>query len=28
VTHPVAVNADSVLAAHARHKGWPQIVIG
>jgi HAD superfamily hydrolase (TIGR01490 family) len=27
VTHPVAVNADSVLAAHARHKGWPQIVI-
>ena len=28
VTHPVAVNADSVLAAHARHKGWPQITIG
>jgi phosphoserine phosphatase len=28
VTHPVAVNADSVLAAHARLKGWPQIVIG
>ncbi len=28
VTHPVAVNADPVLAAHARHKGWPQIVIG
>jgi HAD superfamily hydrolase (TIGR01490 family) len=23
VTHPVAVNADPVLAAHARHKGWP-----
>ena len=28
VTHPVAVNADPVLAAHARHRGWPQIVIG
>jgi HAD superfamily hydrolase (TIGR01490 family) len=28
VTHPVAVNADPVLAAHARYKGWPQIVIG
>ncbi len=28
VTHPVAVNADPVLAAHARLKGWPQIVIG
>lgn len=28
VTHPVAVNADPVLAAHARHKGWPQITIG
>jgi HAD superfamily hydrolase (TIGR01490 family) len=28
VTHPVAVNADPVLAAHARHQGWPQIVIG
>ncbi len=28
VTHPVAVNADPVLAAHARQKGWPQIVIG
>ena len=28
VTHPVAVNADAVLAAHARHKGWPQITIG
>ena len=27
VTHPVAVNADPVLAAHARQKGWPQIVI-
>ena len=27
VTHPVAVNADPVLAAHARHKGWPQIQI-
>ena len=23
VTHPVAVNADPVLAAHARHHGWP-----
>lgn len=23
VTHPVAVNADPVLAAHARQKGWP-----
>jgi phosphoserine phosphatase len=28
VTHPVAVNPDAVLAAHARHKGWPQIMIG
>ena len=28
VTHPVAVNADPVLAAHARQRGWPQIVIG
>jgi len=28
VTHPVAVNADPVLAAHARHRSWPQIVIG
>jgi HAD superfamily hydrolase (TIGR01490 family) len=28
VTHPVAVNADPVLAAHARQQGWPQIVIG
>jgi HAD superfamily hydrolase (TIGR01490 family) len=27
VTHPVAVNADPVLAAHARERGWPQIVI-
>ena len=25
VTHPVAVNADAVLAAHARYKGWPEI---
>lgn len=25
VTHPVAVNADAVLAAHARVRGWPQI---
>ena len=23
VTRPVAVNADPVLAAHARHRGWP-----
>ena len=23
VTRPVAVNADPVLAAHARHQGWP-----
>lgn len=23
VSHPVAVNADPVLAAHARHAGWP-----
>jgi len=22
-THPVAVNADAVLSAHARHMGWP-----
>jgi HAD superfamily hydrolase (TIGR01490 family) len=22
-SHPVAVNADPVLAAHARHRGWP-----
>jgi len=28
VTHPVAVNPDPVLAAHARQKGWPQITIG
>jgi HAD superfamily hydrolase (TIGR01490 family) len=28
VTHPVAVNPDAVLASHARHKGWAQIVIG
>ena len=28
VTHPVAVNPDAVLAAHARHQGWPQITIG
>jgi HAD superfamily hydrolase (TIGR01490 family) len=28
VTHPVAVNPDAVLAAHARHKGWPQIALG
>jgi len=27
VTHPVAVNADPVLAAHARHRGWRQITI-
>jgi HAD superfamily hydrolase (TIGR01490 family) len=27
VTHPVAVNPDAVLAAHARHKGWPQIAL-
>ncbi|MFO1414380.1 MAG: HAD family hydrolase [Burkholderiales bacterium] len=27
VTHPVAVNADAVLAAHARCKGWPAIHI-
>jgi len=25
VTHPVAVNADPVLAAHARHMGWPEM---
>lgn len=23
VSYPVAVNADPVLAAHARHRGWP-----
>ena len=28
VSHPVAVNPDPVLAAHARHKGWAQITIG
>jgi HAD superfamily hydrolase (TIGR01490 family) len=28
VTHPVAVNPDAVLSAHARHRGWPQIIIG
>ena len=28
VTHPIAVNADPILAAHARHQGWPQIAIG
>jgi HAD superfamily hydrolase (TIGR01490 family) len=28
VTHPVAVNADDMLAAHARLRGWPQIHIG
>ena len=27
VTHPVAVNADPVLAFHARHKGWPIVQI-
>jgi HAD superfamily hydrolase (TIGR01490 family) len=27
VTHPVAVNADPVLAAHARHRGWRQLSI-
>jgi len=27
VTHPVAVNADPVLAAHARHHGWRQLSI-
>lgn len=25
VTHPVAVDPDPVLAAHARYKGWPEI---
>jgi HAD superfamily hydrolase (TIGR01490 family) len=25
VTHPVVVNADPVLAAHARHMGWPEL---
>jgi HAD superfamily hydrolase (TIGR01490 family) len=28
VTHPVAVNADDMLAAHARLRGWPQVQIG
>jgi HAD superfamily hydrolase (TIGR01490 family) len=28
VSRPVAVNADSVLAAHARHMGWPVLQIG
>jgi HAD superfamily hydrolase (TIGR01490 family) len=27
VTHPVAVNADPVLAVHARHMGWPILQI-
>jgi HAD superfamily hydrolase (TIGR01490 family) len=27
VTHPVAVNPDPVLAAHARYKGWPEITL-
>jgi len=27
VTHPVAVNADPVLAEHARSKGWPMLLI-
>jgi HAD superfamily hydrolase (TIGR01490 family) len=27
VTHPVAVNADPVLAVHARHEGWPIVQI-
>jgi HAD superfamily hydrolase (TIGR01490 family) len=27
VTHPVAVNPDMVLAAHARHHAWPQIAL-
>ena len=25
VTHPVVVNADAVLAAHARPMGWPEL---
>lgn len=25
VSHPVAVNADALLAAHARHMGWPEM---
>ena len=28
VTHPVAVNADPVLAAHARDNGWPLMAVG
>ncbi len=28
VTNPVAVNADAVLSAHARHMGWPVMQIG
>jgi HAD superfamily hydrolase (TIGR01490 family) len=28
VTHPVVVNPDPVLAAHARHNGWAQMTIG
>lgn len=28
VTHPVVVNADPVLAVHARENNWPQIAIG
>ena len=28
VTHPVVVNADPVLAAHARHMGWPEMRVG
>lgn len=28
VNRPVAVNADAVLAAHARHMGWPVLQIG
>jgi HAD superfamily hydrolase (TIGR01490 family) len=27
VTNPVAVNADAVLAVHARHEGWPIVQI-
>ena len=28
VSNPVAVNADPVLSAHARHRGWPVMQIG
>ena len=28
VSNPVAVNADPVLSAHARHMGWPVLQIG